>query len=209
MTSPYLMAGKHASFYSGYFCSNSNKHLILNCRGNGNVAKLYLKQQAENKSTVHAAKGDLGRYKDKTKSCVWLRFCHRIKCKMENRVPIVEILQSTISEIKRHPNSTLTWHSEAVLLRWVGLRYLFMTNVGFQNQSGQGRVESQRGTWSPSLHQCTLCQSPFISLPLPCPSSFSLLPTPTRTIEFLFRYSLILFSFISPQGPLFTYWCHP
>lgn len=63
------MAAKHASFYSGFFCSNSNKHLVLNCSGNGNVAKLYLKQQAENKSTVPAARGDLGRYRDKAKSC--------------------------------------------------------------------------------------------------------------------------------------------
>lgn len=119
MTSPYLMAGKHASFYSGFFCSNSNKCLILNCRGNGNVAKLYLKQQAENKSTVHAAKGDLGRYRDKTKNRMWLRFCHRIKCKMENIVPIVEILQSTISEIKRHPYSTLTFRSCVIAMDWI------------------------------------------------------------------------------------------
>lgn len=87
----------------------------MNCRGNGSVAKLCLKQQAENKSTLHAAKGDLGRYRDKTKRCVRLPFCLRIQCKMESIVPTVEVLRSTVSKIKKAPYST--WHSEAVLLR--------------------------------------------------------------------------------------------
>lgn len=192
MTSPYLMGGKHASFHSVFFCSDSNKHLILNCRGNGSAAKLCLEQQAEDKSAAHAAKGGLGRYRDKAESCVRLWFCLRIKCKMESIVPTVELLQSTMSEIK----GTLTppWHSEAVLLRRIGLRYLLITSVGFQNQCGQRRVESQRWTWGPSLQQ-----SPFAFLPLPRPSSWPPLPAPTRAIAFLFRYSLVLFISISPQ----------
>lgn len=51
---------------------------------------------------MHAAKGDLGKYIDKTKSYAWLGLCLRIRCKMENTIPTIKILQSAISKIKRN-----------------------------------------------------------------------------------------------------------
>lgn len=135
---------------------------------------------------MHAAKGDLGKYIDKTKCCAWLGFCLRIKCKMENTVPTIKILLSTISKIKRH--HVIHLHIKKPCYCYE-LLYLFMTNVGFFRTREVG-VE---------LHRCLRnhsrpCQSLFISL-----FSSPLRPTPTRTTEFLFRYSLILFIPISPQ----------
>lgn len=100
-----------ASILFSFFSPLLFKHLFLNSSGgNGNVAKLYLKQQAKNKSDVLAAQGDLGRSIDKTNSYAWLWVCVGIKCKMENIVPTVKVLQSTSLRNKK-PACQLTARS--------------------------------------------------------------------------------------------------
>lgn len=193
MTWPCLRGKKQCFILFSNFCSNSNTYLILNCRENGYVANLYLKQQAKNKSHMPAAKGDLGRYTDKTKSCAWLGFCFRIKCKIENIVPTVKILQSTISEIKRHHVTILTFRSCAVAMNYDICSWLIQI---FRTRVVRSGVQVHRctSTRDPSCQQWAL-----LSITGPFPSS-PILPMPTKIKEFLFRYLLILFILISYQS---------
>lgn len=122
---------------------------------------------------------------------MWLRFCHRIKCKMETIVPIVEMLQSTISEIKRHPHSTVTFRRCVIAMDWVKI---FAHDQGRFSQpewsEAGGIPEGDLRPFPSTVH------SP-VTVHFPSPPPPSLLPAPT--IEFLFRDQLILFISISSQ----------
>ena len=76
---------------------------------------IYLKQQAENESNVHAAKGDLGRYGGKTKTCVCLGFCFGVKCKMGTVFHDFAVYNIWNKKASCNPPG----HSEAVLLLWI------------------------------------------------------------------------------------------
>ncbi|VTJ58637.1 Hypothetical predicted protein [Marmota monax] len=96
---------------------------------NGNAAKLHLKHRAENKSSLHTAKGDLGRSTDKTKSCAWLGFCFKkSNAKWRTRSNCKGFCSLQSSEIKRHH---VIFFDSWKLHYGYELRHLLMTNVDF------------------------------------------------------------------------------